>query len=828
MNNNTTTRIFSALILTFLITTEFVSAQKTVTDANVVGDVQCNGKHIPFISVFVKGTTLGTITDHTGHFQLVNLPEGEHTLVAKGVGYRSSETTVMIRKNTTREIKFKLEEDILNLEGVVVTADRHGTSRKDAAVVVNTITPKMLESTQAISIATGMDFVPGLRMECNCQNCGFSQVRMNGMDGPYSQILINSRPVFSGLAGVYGLELIPASMVDRIEVVRGGGSALFGGNAIAGTINILTKVPEVNSFNVEGRYGLMGVGNSHEAGQSADRLINLNGSVVTDDLKSGMSFFGMIRDREPFDENGDGFSEMVSMNNTTFGLNAFHKVSKKSKLSLDLYRINEFRRGGNKFDYLPHEADIAEQVDHRITGANLAYDLFTNGDKSNKLMLYAAGQSVHRDSYYGAEQDPDAYGNTYDITASLGGQFYMHLNDRSTLLMGIDDNFNKLEDMKLGAAGMPNSLIVDQFTNTIGSFAQYEWHTEMIKASLGLRFDSYLIRDFNDEDQNGFHKDITGNVLAPRMNILVDISDELQFRTAYSKGYRTPQIFDEDLHIESSGSRRIIHVNDPDLHQESSHTITPSLRYTHEFGSVSTELLVEGFYTRLLNPFAYDYTFVDSTETLITTRNNAADGAFVSGVNLEFNAALPHPQHVTLQTGFTFQTSQYDNPQAWGEKDGSLTKYFLRTPGSYGYLTVEWEPAERFSASFTSNYTGRMHVPHLGLDPITGQEWEMIDAGNLNTLGEDRQKQVEAILNGDVIEGERLEHSERFLIFGMRLAYDIPLSGQTNMQVYTGVQNIFNQTQQRHDSGIYRDAGYIYGPCQPRMFNVGLKVGNIW
>ena len=87
-------------------------------------------------------------------------------------------------------------------------------------------------------------FSPGLRVENDCNNCGFSQVRMNGLEGPYTQILINSRPIFSGLAGVYGLEHIPPSMIQRIEVVRGGGSALFGGNAIAGTINVITKDPD--------------------------------------------------------------------------------------------------------------------------------------------------------------------------------------------------------------------------------------------------------------------------------------------------------------------------------------------------------------------------------------------------------------------------------------------------------------------------------------------------------------------------------------------------------------------------------------------------------
>jgi len=104
----------------------------------------------------------------------------------------------------------------LGLEEVVITGDRNETNRTESATIVNTITPKLFAITQSVTLSEGLNFCPGLRMENNCQNCGFSQVRMNGMAGPYSQILINSRPIFSGLAGVYGLELIPSSMIERV------------------------------------------------------------------------------------------------------------------------------------------------------------------------------------------------------------------------------------------------------------------------------------------------------------------------------------------------------------------------------------------------------------------------------------------------------------------------------------------------------------------------------------------------------------------------------------------------------------------------------------
>ncbi len=185
--------------------TTLIFAQKQ-TDANIFGDVQCNNEHVPFINITIDGTTIGTNTDATGHYRLVNMPEGTYTLRASGMGYKSTTQEVVIKANTTIEVNFRIEEDALSIEGVVVTADRNQTNRAESPVVITSISPKMLEATQSVTVAEGLNFTPGLRTETDCQNCGFTQLRMNGMEGPYTQILLNSRPVFSGLAGVYGLE----------------------------------------------------------------------------------------------------------------------------------------------------------------------------------------------------------------------------------------------------------------------------------------------------------------------------------------------------------------------------------------------------------------------------------------------------------------------------------------------------------------------------------------------------------------------------------------------------------------------------------------------
>ena len=214
--------VLYVMLLPFLAQANVI--QQTRTDANIYGHVidKQNGEHLPYISIFVKGTIIGTTTDASGHYFLKNLPIGTLSIEVKSIGYRTVQKEIEVKANSTHELNFELEHDDVALDEVVVSANRNETQRKLAPNLVNVINSKLFETTQSVCLAQGLNFQPGVRTEDNCQNCGFTQVRINGLDGHYSQILINSRPVFSALNGVYGLEQIPVNMIDRVEVVRGG------------------------------------------------------------------------------------------------------------------------------------------------------------------------------------------------------------------------------------------------------------------------------------------------------------------------------------------------------------------------------------------------------------------------------------------------------------------------------------------------------------------------------------------------------------------------------------------------------------------------------
>lgn len=759
------------------------------TDAMLFGHVKSEGEHIPFASVVIKGTAIGTAADATGHFKLTNLPLGKQTILVSAVGYKPYSAEVELKPNSSVTILAELKPDNIGIEQVIISADRNAKSRNKTPTIVNSINTKLFQRTQSVTLSDGLNFSPGLRMENNCQNCGFSQVRMNGLEGPYTQILINSRPVFSGLAGVYGLELIPANMIERVEVIRGGGSAMYGSNAIAGTINLITKDPIANAFSISTNYG--SVGQANESDAVGDFNLNLNGSFVTEDYRTGLSIFGFYRNRKAFDANNDGFSELASIENSTLGARFFQRVANRGKLTFDYFHINEFRRGGNKFELPLHEADIAESVEHAIHSGAATFDLLLRD--ADKFSAFFSAQQVNRNSYYGANHDLSAYGETKDFTFASGIQ-YLRQTDYlffapAEITSGLEINGSWLQDNKLGYYDFKedihrgNTEVANQQLATKAAFLQSEWNRDKWVLTTGVRYDNYQVID-----KNGESKKVSGNVFSPRLSLLYNLNRHLQARVGFAKGFRAPQIFDEDLHIETSGSRQVLHRNDPNLKQETSNSFSASLNYTYEAGKWQYQFLAEGFYTSLNNPFANEYGTPDENGVVIYTRTNAEKGANVQGINLEFNASPSNRWQ--LQSGFTIQKSEFEEPQEFDE-----TRFF-RSPDSYGYASLNFQPSPRLSISATGNYTGPMLVPYFG------PRLENPEAGELRK-------------------------SKSFFDAGLKISYSIQITDVVKMEWNAGVKNIFNSYQNDFDSGIDRDPAYIYGPTSPRTIYFGLRLGSL-
>ncbi|MFR1236696.1 MAG: TonB-dependent receptor [Barnesiella sp.] len=738
------------------------------SDANVFGHIlnKKTKEHIPYVSVALKGTTLGTTTDASGHYFLKNLPEGKFCVIIRAMGYKTTEKDIVLEKNVSSELNFEIEEELVSLDEIVVSANRSETTRRLAPTLINVLDTKLFETAQAACLAQGLNYQPGVRVESSCQNCGSQQVRINGLDGPYTQILIDSRPIFSALSGVYGLEQIPANMIERVEVMRGGGSALFGSSAIAGTINIITKEPLRNSAQLS--HSFMGIGGS----SALDNNTTMNASLVTDTRKAGIYVFGQNHHRSSFDYDKDGFSELPKLKNQTVGFRAYVKTGIYSKLTFEYHHMEEYRRGGNLLDRPPHEADITEQTEHSIDGGGLKFDYYSP-DYKQKVSVYASAQNTNRNSYYGTDKNPDAYGYTTDLTAMVGSQytysFGKFLFMPSDLTAGLEYNYDRLKDEMLGY-----NRSSEQQVHIESAFLQNEWKNKKWGFLIGARLDK--------------HNMIDGVVISPRANVRFNPTEDMNIRASYSSGFRAPQTFDEDLHVAAVGGDVALIRRSKDLKEEKSQSFSASADFYHRFGDTQVNFLLEGFYTDLKDVFVLEDVGKDEQGNLIKERRNGS-GARIIGLTMEGKVAFP--EWVQLQAGFTFQRSRYKKEEKWSEDESvPATRNMFRTPDRYGYLTTTVTPLKSLVVSFSGTYTGSMLVQHL-----------------------------KGFIDNDVAVS-----TPDFFDLNTKVSYDFSLYKELTLQLYAGVQNIFNAYQKDLDKGAKRDASYVYGPTLPRSYFAGVKL----
>ncbi|MBQ7342315.1 MAG: TonB-dependent receptor [Alistipes sp.] len=752
-------------------------------------------QHIPYITVTIDNTTVGTTTDATGHYTLYHVPVGKFKVSVSAIGYANQTKEVDVECGSDILLNFETTETQVSLDAVVVSANRNETTRREAPALVNILPSDLFNKVSAPTLAEGLSFQPGVRVENSCQNCGFAQVRINGLDGQYSQILINSRPIFSALAGVYGLEHIPANMVERVEVVRGGGSALFGSSAIGGTINIITKEPMRNSGELS--HSLTSIG----CGKALDNNTTLNASLVTDDRKAGLTIYGQSRIRDAYDHDGDGFVEIPTIKSQTIGTQAYVKTSAYNKLTLDYHVTNEYRRGGDQLERPPHEAWIAETTDHLINSGGLTFE-GTSRDSRHRYSAFASAQATKRESYYGAEMNPNAYGATDGTTAVAGAQ-YLFRTKIFELTTGVEYNYDYLYDNPTGYAGEVGyeSMKTEQHIHNASVLAQGEFKFKKWGFLVGGRLDNWY---------NASNKKFLC-IPSPRVTLRYNPTHNINLRATYGSGFRAPQAFDEDLHILIVGGERTRIRLAEDLKEERSHTFTVSGDLYHTFGRVQTNLLVEGFYTMLNDVFALrDYAGSDLGTTIVPIPgkegvydiNDGArmyeryngSGATVMGLNIE--GKVSYMPWVDVSAGVTLQRSRYKKPEQWSDTAPAVINMF-RSPNVYGYFTVSTQPVRNFKIDVSGNYMGRMYMQHA--------------AGGM-------------LPDGTTLENDRVEHTRSFFDLGVKLSYDFKIWQSIGLQINAGVRNILNSYQNDFDRGAFRDSGYIYGPSLPRSVFVGVKL----
>ncbi|HBK72374.1 MAG TPA: TonB-dependent receptor [Flavobacteriaceae bacterium] len=745
----------------------------------IKGTINDGKNSLPFASVIIKGTENGVDANEDGHYQIETLKKGKITLIASFVGHLSDKKTITITgSNQEITVNFKLIEHAEILDQVTVTGTRTDKRRTNSAVIVNVINSTTLDNVQACTLAEGLKFQTGLRVETDCQTCNYTQLRMNGLAGGYSQILINGRPIFSPLTGLYGLEQIPANMIDRIEVVRGGGSALYGSSAIGGTVNVITKIPKRSNYEIGYTY-------QNTDGMN-DHIITGNATVVNEEGNAGASFFVNNRNRGLYDANGDNFSELTQLKNNSFGTNVFFLPTDNQKIEINFSKMNEYRYGGEMVKKAPHFTLQSEERTHDVYVGNIDYQINFNDDKSS-IITYVAAQYTGRDHYTGVFPDEASeiqnhlenppYG-TSETTTFQGGVQFNHkveefLKGNNVFTIGgefvQDDVFDVIEAY---------NYKIDQLTQNTGLFFQSDWEiTEKINLLSGVRLDKHNLLD--------------KVIASPKISALVKPFENAQLRATWGTGFRAPQAFDTDLHIAfAGGGISRISLSDG-LIEERSNSYNLSFNYDKPTEHYIYGFTVEGFYTHLKDAFYLHPIGEDNFGELFEKRNG--DGATVKGLTVE--ARLNYDQILQFETGFTLQSSLFDT--AVENSDVLEAKReFLRTPNDYGYATLTYTPNKKFTTALNYVYTGKMDLLHMAGAP--------------------------ELPTGDVY-----LKSSSFSELGIKSSYTFDMKKlKTGIQVFGGVKNIFDAYQTNFDTGKNRDSDFIYGPSSPRTIFVGLKFGS--
>ena len=673
------------------------------------------------------------------------------------------------------ETTYSEEDPIVNLEDIVVTATKTQKRKTNSPIIINVINSESIRNVQACNLSESLSFQTGLRVETDCQTCNYTQLRINGMSGGFSQILINGRPTFSPLMGLYALEQFPSNMIEKIEVMKGGGSTLYGSSAIGGTVNIITKIPKENSSQIE--FNTLSIDR-----QSNDYSILGNSSIVSESRKAGVSLFVNKREREVYDNNQDGFSELPYLNNISFGANMYYMPKENQKLDVSFSSIYEYRYGGEIKERGPaHLAEQSEERTHNIFAGGIDYQInFNNFDSS--WITYLAYQNTDREHFTGIKPDDDAieldaflknppYGNSCVKTLNTGFQLNHMISPffvgDNVLTIGADYLHDRVFDEITSY-----NYLVDQESKDLGIFLQSDWEiNQKLSLLTGLRAD--------------FHNYVDKTIYSPRASLLYKASDVVQFRFGYGTGFRAPQALDTDLHISFAGGGISRVSLSPELKEEKSESLNLSVNYDKAKENWIAGFTVDLFYNQLQNAFILQPIGQDEFGEVFEKQNG--QGALIKGINLEARANFN--RIIQVEGGYTVQSSRFDNAIEYIDGIPGIRE-FIRTPDNYGFAVLTYSN-NNISSTLNYVYTASMKVPHF--------------AGAPNQL-------VDEIVTTD-----------SFSELSLKFNYNIP-TGLGSLDLYVGIKNIFNQYQSDFDIGKSRDSNYIYGPAQPRTTYFGVRL----
>jgi outer membrane receptor for ferrienterochelin and colicins len=666
------------LLAAFLLTSVIARAEaQSCLVQGVVRDPA--GLPLPGALITVKPGALSLTTNEKGEFCLTGLAPARYVVTATLEGFAASALTVDVLDGdrTVRTLDFTLAVGGFRDE-TVVTGTRTAQGLADVPVRTEVVGRQAIDAMGARSLADAVEFTTGIRVESNCQNCNFSQIRVLGLDGPYTQILFDGQPLVSSLASVYGVEQIPTRLVHRIEVVKGGGSALYGAGSVGGVVNVIPREPVKPGASFESKV---------DASQGVPSY-QVNGALdmAAPGRRAFITTFGQFDRVKPLDTTGDGFTEIARRDLDALGGRAsVYLLSGRARWTADVALFDESRRGGNLLRLRPDEADIAEAIDtHRVAASTSWYHgVSTRWDYRLVLSMADTG----RDSYYGTRQDPNAYGESANRLWLIDTQVNHYLG-RHVLTWGQQATRETLTDSQPAYARR-----IDERYRNLGVYVQDDWRmAPRVQLLLGSRFDRSSTLD--------------RVVASPRAALRYSPNEALAVRVSAAHGYRPPQVFDEDLHLSSVAGEAIVIRRSPDLKEETSANYIAGAEWKPPLGRGQGLLEVNAFLTTLDDLFFNIENPEPLTQQFEYVKVNLGRArVYGAEINLGWGT-LGADEGILVQGGIVLQRARLGEPEPdFGSRD------FFRTPRAYGNLTMTY--ARRYTRYFAGvRFTGRMQVPH--------------------------------------------------------------------------------------------------------------------
>jgi len=650
-------------ILLFLATSINCYSQKNTLS----GKVSDNSGGLSYANIYIKNTKLGTSSSENGQYQIKNIPNGTYTVIISSIGYKTKSRKITFNKNDKTIRNFLLESDN-SLDEIVVSGTLRPVSKSASPVPVDVYGKSFFKKNPTPSIFESLQNVNGVRPQLNCNVCNTGDIHINGLEGPYTFVLIDGMPIVSGLSTVYGLTGIPQALIERIEIVKGPASTLYGSEAVGGIINIITKKP------------------SNSPTLSVDSFSSSWGEINTDigfryqlsEKIQGLTGINYFNYQNIIDNNDDGFTDLTLQNRISI-FNKLNFKRKKNKLFTIAFRyLYEDRWGGetnwNKIfrgtDQVYGESIYTSRWEtfgtyQLPTSENISFQFSANGHQQN--------------SFYGI----DSY-NANQLIAF--GQFVINKKVKKihNILLGIAYRYTSYDDNTFATFENDGVTNKPSIIHLPGIFIQDEISfNNQHKILLGVRY------DFNS---------IHGAIFSPRVNYKWNSNDNKNIvRISVGNGFRVANVFTED-HAALTGAREVEFEGELAPETSWNTNINYVKKITTE--NVFINLDASAFYTYFNNRILPDYE-TDVNKIIYANLNGFSvskgfslnsDITFQNGLNVNLGATL---MDVTI--------TENDN-----KKQQLLTESFSGV----------WSISYRFKSNgikidYTGNTYGPMRLPRL-------------------------------------------------------------------------------------------------------------------